>query len=79
MSEYLIAANAVQLVVCIGLVVAVVKLRRRVKALAAQRPTVTSPQLVRNWKLKMACYKPGSPKHTAYRNRLAEIGELDGD
>lgn len=50
-----------------------------VESIGAYRPTEATPSMVKYWRAQMARYQPGTPKHDAYKQRLIEAGEIDGD
>lgn len=44
---------------------------------ATRSEVVATPELIATWKAGMQAAPVGSPRHTAYKNRLIEIGSID--
>ena len=54
--------------------------RRMIQVMTAGgRKVPTDPDLILEWVEKWKNLPEGSPKHTAYKNRLKEVGYLNAD
>ena len=54
--------------------------RRMVQIMTAESPAVpTDRKLIEEWAKKYGSLPKGSPKWTAYKNRLEEVGYFDTD
>lgn len=60
---------------------------RKIEKLLKYTPQIPAPpmeaareaRLIEQWKRELLRYPVGSPKHTAYKNRLVEKGVISGD
>ncbi len=53
--------------------------RKGLIAHARRAPVAPTPQLIEGWKTMFSTLPKDSPKWTAYKNRLIEVGILDAD